>query len=534
MSYTITPGPSGADYIITFSDGRVLVIDAMGFPGMSRLDGAADGVIDIYGLLANADASTNLTAEFMSASGAAFTVTAGGREDDYLITFADGRVLVVDAQNLSQLDSLDGVTDTVIDVDGLIANSDPTTGAIAEFTSSSGAAFTVAISGGDSDYIITFADGRVFVVDFQSLSQLDSLDGVTNNVIDVDGLIANSDPSLNVMAEFTSASGAAFTVAPGGAEDDYIITFADGRVLVINSRNLITLDSVDGVADNVIDVDGLIANSDPSNDLIAEFTSASGAAFTVAPGPLDTCYIITFADGRILLVNSAILSSLDSQDGVTDNVIDVDGLLANNNPAVNRLGEILCFAQGTWITTPSGQVPIEELAAGDMVVTMDHGPQPIRWIGSSKRPATGNLAPILIRKGALGNTRDLRVSPQHRMLLSGWHAEVLFGEREVLATAKSLVNDHSILREEGDEVEYFHMLFDTHEIVYAEGAPSESFHPGPEGWKALDEPTRNEILELFPQLANGNFDSYGPSARASLKYKEGSLLSHSMISQTQH
>ena len=144
------------------------------------------------------------------------------------------------------------------------------------------------------------------------------------------------------------------------------------------------------------------------------------------------------------------------------------------------------------------------------------------------------MAPILIRKGALGNTRDLRVSPQHRMLLSGWHAEVLFGEREVLATAKSLVNDHSILREEGGEVEYFHMLFDSHEIVYAEGAPSESFHPGPEGWKALDEPTRNEILELFPQLANGNFDSYGPSARASLNYKEGSLLSHSMISQTQH
>ena len=66
----------------------------------------------------------------------------------------------------------------------------------------------------------------------------------------------------------------------------------------------------------------------------------------------------------------------------------------------------------------------EKLAAGDMVVTMDHGPQPIRWIGSSKRPDR-QLAPILIRKGALGNTRDLRVSPQHRMLLSGWQAEVL-------------------------------------------------------------------------------------------------------------
>ena len=196
--------------------------------------------------------------------------------------------------------------------------------------------------------------------------------------------------------------------------------------------------------------------------------------------------------------------------------------------------QIACFTRGSQIKTQSGEVAIEDLAVGDRVETLDHGLQPIRWIGSSKCQATGNMAPILIRKGALGNTRDLRVSPQHRMLLSGWHAEVLFGEREVLATAKSLVNDHSILREEGDEVEYFHMLFDTHEIVYAEGAPSESFHPGPEGWKALDAPTRNEILELFPQLANGNFDSYGPSARASLKYKEGSLLSHSMISQTQH
>ena len=196
--------------------------------------------------------------------------------------------------------------------------------------------------------------------------------------------------------------------------------------------------------------------------------------------------------------------------------------------------QIACFTRGSQIKTQSGEVAIEDLAVGDRVETLDHGLQPIRWIGSSKCQATGNMAPILIRKGALGNTRDLRVSPQHRMLLSGWHAEVLFGEREVLATAKSLVNDHSILREEGDEVEYFHMLFDTHEIVYAEGAPSESFHPGAEGWKALDKPTRNEILELFPQLANGNFDSYGPSARASLKYKEGSLLSHSMISQTQH
>ena len=257
-------------------------------------------------------------------------------------------------------------------------------------------------------------------------------------------------------------------------------------------------------------------------------------SYTITLGFDTDDYTIALADGRVIEIDGQTLNNLHSRDGTFNNEIDIDGLIANATAGNNSLAVFVCFAKGTWITTPSGQVPIEKLAAGDMVVTMDHGPQPIRWISSSKRHAIGDMAPILIRKGALGNTRDLRVSPQHRMLLSGWQAEVLFGESEVLATAKSLVNDHSILREEGGEVEYFHMLFDTHEIVYAEGAPSESFHSGAEGWKALDMPIRNEILELFPQLANGDFDSYGPSARASLKHKEGSFLSHSMISQTQH
>ena len=183
-----------------------------------------------------------------------------------------------------------------------------------------------------------------------------------------------------------------------------------------------------------------------------------------------------------------------------------------------------CFTRGTLIKTRSGQACVEDLTKGDMVLTMDRGYQPVRWIGSTKVPATGDLAPILIRKGALGNDRDLRVSPQHRMLLQGWQAELLFGEEEVLATAKSLVNDHSILRDECGEVEYFHMLFDTHEIIWAEGAPSESFHPGEQGWKALDQATRDEILSLFPELSDGNFNAYGASARTSLKHSEGQLL----------
>jgi hypothetical protein len=124
----------------------------------------------------------------------------------------------------------------------------------------------------------------------------------------------------------------------------------------------------------------------------------------------------------------------------------------------------------------------------------------------------------------LGNARDLRVSPQHRMLLRGWQAGLLFGETEVLATAKSLVNDSTIRQVEGGMVDYFHILFDRHEVIFAEGAPSESFHPGEQGWNALDQATRAEILLLFPELETSNFAAYGDAARLLLKDYEGRAL----------
>lgn len=178
---------------------------------------------------------------------------------------------------------------------------------------------------------------------------------------------------------------------------------------------------------------------------------------------------------------------------------------------------MICFVRGARIRTPRGAVPIETLRPGDLVQTLDHGAQQIRWIGSSLRRARGDMAPILIRAGALGNGRDLRVSPQHRMLVRGWQANLLFGESEVLVPAKFLVDGTGILPEEGGVVEYFHMLFDRHEIVWADGAPSESFHPGQQGWATLDAATRAEILAIFPQLAGGNFAAYGPAARLSLR-----------------
>jgi len=186
--------------------------------------------------------------------------------------------------------------------------------------------------------------------------------------------------------------------------------------------------------------------------------------------------------------------------------------------------DILSFTKKTMILTGSGEKPIEHLVVGDMIATKDNGMQTIRWIGSRMVSATGDFAPIMIQKGAMGNARNLRVSPHHRMLIGGWKAELLFGVHEVLVAAKYLVNQNTIYVSEGDTVEYFHILFDTHQIIFSNGAPSESFHPGKMAMEALEKETREEIFSLIPKLKE-NLDAYGPEARQILKKHEAKVLS---------
>ncbi|WP_181318319.1 Hint domain-containing protein [Pseudogemmobacter blasticus] len=168
-----------------------------------------------------------------------------------------------------------------------------------------------------------------------------------------------------------------------------------------------------------------------------------------------------------------------------------------------------CFTRGTMIETARGDVAIEDLRRGDLVRTADHGLQPIRWIGS-RRLAAGDLAanpklrPIRIRAGALGRglpLQDVVVSPQHRVLVSSKVAERMFGEREVLVPARHLLLINGIdVAEEMAAVEYFHILFDRHQIVFAAGAPMESLFTGPEALKSVGPEARREIFEIFPEL----------------------------------
>ena len=135
---------------------------------------------------------------------------------------------------------------------------------------------------------------------------------------------------------------------------------------------------------------------------------------------------------------------------------------------------VICFVTGTQILTPGGLVAVEDLVAGDRVVTRDHGAQPIRWIGRRHVPGHGSNAPVQFAPGTIGNFAPLRLSQQHRVLIHSQMAELMFGHCDVLVPAKSLVNGVDICLCACPRVEWVHLLLQDHHIVLAEGAPCET------------------------------------------------------------
>ena len=171
-----------------------------------------------------------------------------------------------------------------------------------------------------------------------------------------------------------------------------------------------------------------------------------------------------------------------------------------------------CFTAGVRLLTAKGQRPVEKIAVGDLVETADNGLQPVRWVGSRTLDAVDlaaapELRPIRIARGALGDglpKRDIMVSPQHRMLVRSAIAQRMFGADEVLVAAKHLLGLAGVsVADDVTEVTYLHLLFDRHEVVFAEGARSETLYVGAEALRSVGEAARAEILALFPQLAEG-------------------------------
>lgn len=197
-------------------------------------------------------------------------------------------------------------------------------------------------------------------------------------------------------------------------------------------------------------------------------------------------------------------------------------------------GGVICFTPGTRIETPQGPRLVEELREGDFVQTKDNGAQEIEWVGSRRMSgarlfAMPRLRPVRIRAGALGIDRpdaELLVSPEHRMLIKGEVAQSLFNVPEVLVSAKDLINGSTVSVDLAvREVTYIHLLLPQHQVLWANGIETESFHPASTSLDMLSTDDKKRLLDLnarleYEPLAYGNF------ARRNLSSSEAAILAH--------
>ncbi len=197
-------------------------------------------------------------------------------------------------------------------------------------------------------------------------------------------------------------------------------------------------------------------------------------------------------------------------------------------------GGVICFVSGTMIETEDGPKPVEEVAEGTRVQTVDNGCQEVLW--TARRRITGarlyampNLAPVRLQSDALGveiPDAPLLVSPDHRILVRGPAAEALFNAPEVLVAARDLVNDRDILVERGlRQLTYHHLLMEQHQIVLANGVAAESFHPASAALATMGEDDRGRLFDRMPALQE-DVQAYGGYARRMLRQSEAAILRH--------
>lgn len=138
----------------------------------------------------------------------------------------------------------------------------------------------------------------------------------------------------------------------------------------------------------------------------------------------------------------------------------------------------VCFVSGTFIETTCGPKPVETLCPGDQVLTLDAGPQPVVWAGHRDCRGYGEQAPITFETGSLGNTCDLSVSPQHRILMRSGVLDLHYSSSEMLAAAKAFLGVPRVHRTPRAIVRYCHFLLPAHHLIWANGALCESLHTG--------------------------------------------------------
>ena len=173
-----------------------------------------------------------------------------------------------------------------------------------------------------------------------------------------------------------------------------------------------------------------------------------------------------------ILASTQAAHAEQSSEGPHDNVGNPGG---NNNECPASNPHCICFVRGTQIETLDSETAIEDLGIGDLVTTLSGEAKPVKWVGRMRferqgdRPWHAGVLPVLVKQGALDGvlpSRDLYVSDAHCFLING-----------LLIPAIHLVNGHSIRKcasYDADVIEYFHIELESHDVIFANGAPAET------------------------------------------------------------
>jgi hypothetical protein len=249
-------------------------------------------------------------------------------------------------------------------------------------------------------------------------------------------------------------------VLNGGSGDDELFGGAGDDVLNGGSGDDVL---AGGAGDDIL-------NTGSGDDTIV-FSGEFGSDTIIDLSPHDRIDLTAFQD--ITDVNQLTITEENGNTIITvpdGGTITVEGL---GIAEVLSQIDVACVMRGTLVRTPAGEIPVETLAVGDTVLTVDGTAERIKWIGrrTYARPFLrhkGKIAPIMFAPGSIGPDqpeRPLYVSPEHAMYVNN-----------VLIPAKLLENGTTI-RQVGDfdEVEYFHLEFDKPQVILTNSAPTESY-----------------------------------------------------------
>jgi Ca2+-binding RTX toxin-like protein len=419
----------------------------------------------------------------------------------------------------------------------------------------------ITLSGGEAGTATSGADTITFseIEAYRLTNQNDTLDGSGSaDVVRGEGL-AGDDLMLGGSNADSLDGGAGNDTLQGGAGNDTLIGGTGDDTLTGDTGN----DSIDGGLDNDSiaggDGDDTLLGNDGDDTISGGLGADSidggsgadvinaGSGDTVASGDGDDVINVSAADldgGNLTVVGGEGGETLGDTLNITGpatinmtgaesgTVTWLDGSVLTFSE-IETINYVPCFTPGVLIKTKRGEVDAAEIAVGDEVLTRDNGYQPVRWIGSRglthrQIAREESLRPVMIRAGSIAPgwpERDLLVSPQHRVVLSGAQVQLVFGAEEALAAAVHLTRRNGIeqISPKGG-VTYIHFMFDRHELVMSNGVWTESFQPGAMSLVGLDSPQRNELFRLFPELLHSHGRSGFPAARPMLKAHQAQVL----------